>query len=104
METTELCMQETDIFMQAGVGFYLVSFAAVVAEPSAWLVRNFFYLAQSTVQSSPLEFTFWLCGDAGGDGLFMVVDEGGTFREDNFQKAVTQLNDAGADGEWRLLL
>jgi len=34
----------------------------------------------------------------GGDGLFMVVDEGGIFREDNFQKAVTQLNDAGADG------
>ena len=35
----------------------------------------------------------------GGDGLFMVVDEGGVFREDNFQKAITQLNDAGADGE-----
>lgn len=29
----------------------------------------------------------------------MVVDEGGIFREDNFQKAITQLNDAGADGE-----
>jgi superfamily II RNA helicase len=42
------------------------------------------------------------CGSrcaAGGDGLFMVVDEGGVFREDNFQKAVTQLNDAGADGK-----
>lgn len=36
----------------------------------------------------------------GGDGLFMVVDEGGVFREDNFQKAITQLNDAGADGEY----
>mmetsp|Transcript_5957 Transcript_5957/g.15823 ORF Transcript_5957/g.15823 Transcript_5957/m.15823 type:complete len:1086 (-) Transcript_5957:281-3538(-) len=36
---------------------------------------------------------------AGGDGLFMVVDEGGIFREDNFQKAITQLNDAGADGK-----
>ncbi|KAL4426270.1 hypothetical protein ABPG77_009885, partial [Micractinium sp. CCAP 211/92] len=31
---------------------------------------------------------------AGGDGLFLVVDNRGTFRQDNFQKAVAQLQDA----------
>ena len=30
---------------------------------------------------------------AGGDGLYMVVDEKGAFREDNFQKAVTVLTE-----------
>lgn len=34
----------------------------------------------------------------GGDGLFMVVDDRGTFREDNFQKAVAALADTTADG------
>ena len=33
---------------------------------------------------------------AGGDGLYMVVDEKSTFREDNFQKAVTVLTEEGA--------
>lgn len=36
---------------------------------------------------------------AGGDGLFMVVDERGVFREDNFQKAVAVLTDTAADGK-----
>lgn len=31
---------------------------------------------------------------AGGDGMFLVVDSRGTFREDNFQKAVAQLQEA----------
>ncbi|EIE21291.1 antiviral helicase [Coccomyxa subellipsoidea C-169] len=34
----------------------------------------------------------------GGDGLFMVVDDRGTFREDNFQKAVAALAETAADG------
>ena len=34
---------------------------------------------------------------AGGDGLYMVVDESGVFRDDNFQKAVAALNDAGGE-------
>jgi len=34
---------------------------------------------------------------AGGDGLFMVVDDRGTFREDNFQKAIAALTDATVD-------
>eukprot|EP00850_Spirogloea_muscicola_P021605 SM000255S08784 [mRNA] locus=s255:18675:24924:- [translate_table: standard] len=33
---------------------------------------------------------------AGGDGLYLAVDEGGTFREDNFQKAVNAVGDAAA--------
>ncbi|GFR46723.1 hypothetical protein Agub_g8346 [Astrephomene gubernaculifera] len=38
---------------------------------------------------------------AGGDGLYMVVDERGVFREDNFQKAVAVLTDTdiGAKGK-----
>lgn len=36
---------------------------------------------------------------AGGDGLFMVVDERGTFREDNFQKAVAALADTAQEGD-----
>ena len=34
----------------------------------------------------------------GSDSLLMVVDERGVFREDNFQKAVAVVHDAGADG------
>lgn len=34
---------------------------------------------------------------AGGDGLFMVVDDRGTFREDNFQKAVAALADTAQE-------
>lgn len=34
---------------------------------------------------------------AGGDGLFMVVDERGAFRQDNFQKAVAALSDAATE-------
>ncbi|EFJ42378.1 hypothetical protein VOLCADRAFT_107315 [Volvox carteri f. nagariensis] len=35
---------------------------------------------------------------AGGDGLYMVVDERGVFREDNFQKAVGVLTETDAGG------
>ncbi|GLC55868.1 hypothetical protein PLESTB_001037800 [Pleodorina starrii] len=35
---------------------------------------------------------------AGGDGLYMVVDERGVFRDDNFQKAVGALTDTDAGG------
>lgn len=35
---------------------------------------------------------------ASSDSLYMVVDERGVFREDNFQKAVAVVHDAGADG------
>ena len=34
----------------------------------------------------------------GSDALYMVVDERGVFREDNFQKAVATVHDAAADG------
>ncbi|KAK9840731.1 hypothetical protein WJX81_000998 [Elliptochloris bilobata] len=34
---------------------------------------------------------------AGGDGLFMVVDERGAFRQDNFAKAVAALSDAATE-------
>ena len=34
---------------------------------------------------------------SGGDGLFLIVDERSTFREDNFQKAVAALTSSAAD-------
>jgi hypothetical protein len=34
---------------------------------------------------------------AGGDGLYMVVDEKGTFRSDNFHKALAAMEEAGAE-------
>ena len=34
---------------------------------------------------------------AGGDGLYMVVDERGAFRQDNFGKAVAALTDAATE-------
>jgi superfamily II RNA helicase len=44
---------------------------------------------------------------SGGDGLYLVVDERGTFREDNFQKAVAALTNTATDGgacwDWGLL-
>ena len=36
---------------------------------------------------------------AGGDGLFMVVDEGGKFLEKNFRKAISYLNDDQNHGQ-----
>ncbi len=38
------------------------------------------------------------CCPSGADGLFMVVDEKGIFRDDNFQKGIAALTDANADG------
>jgi ATP-dependent RNA helicase DOB1 len=38
---------------------------------------------------------------SGGDGLFMVVDEKGTFREDSFQKVVNALGAASDNGNKR---
>lgn len=38
----------------------------------------------------------WHVVAAGADGLFMVVDERGVFRDDNFQAAVAALQEAGA--------
>ena len=34
---------------------------------------------------------------AAGDGIHLVVDEKGTFREENFQKAMASISDAGGD-------
>lgn len=36
---------------------------------------------------------------AGSDGLYLVVDEQGTFREDNFQKAVASMTETAVDGK-----
>jgi ATP-dependent RNA helicase DOB1 len=38
---------------------------------------------------------------SGGDGLFLVVDEKGTFREDSLQKAVNALGAASDNGNKR---
>lgn len=35
---------------------------------------------------------------SGGDGLYLIVDERSTFREDNFQKAIAALTSSTADG------
>uniref|UniRef100_W5MVR2 Exosome RNA helicase MTR4 n=1 Tax=Lepisosteus oculatus TaxID=7918 RepID=W5MVR2_LEPOC len=37
---------------------------------------------------------------AGGDGLHLVVDENGEFREDNFNTAMQVLRDSGDSGKW----
>lgn len=39
------------------------------------------------------------CVPAGSDGLFMVVDEQSTFREDNFQKAIASMTETAVDGK-----
>ena len=44
---------------------------------------------------TPLQHFAFPCG---GDGLFLVVDERGTFRQDNFAKAIAALTDTAADG------
>ena len=35
---------------------------------------------------------------SGGDGLYLIVDERSTFREDNFQKAIAALTSSAAEG------
>ena len=41
---------------------------------------------------------------SGGDGLFLIVDERSTFREDNFQKAIAALTSSAADAGAHLTL
>lgn len=40
----------------------------------------------------PVPLEHYLC-PAGGDGLFLVVDEKGKFRDDNFDKAILSLGE-----------
>ncbi|EFN51100.1 hypothetical protein CHLNCDRAFT_141429 [Chlorella variabilis] len=49
------------------------------------------HVVYTDYRPTPLEHYIF---PAGGDGLFLVVDNKGTFREDNFQKAVAQLQEA----------
>jgi ATP-dependent RNA helicase DOB1 len=44
---------------------------------------------------TPLQHYAFPCG---AEGLFLVVDERGAFRQDNFQAAVAALTDTAADG------
>eukprot|EP00887_Chlorella_sp_A99_P001342 scaffold14.g1342.t1 len=53
------------------------------------------HVVYTDYRPTPLEHYIF---PAGGDGLYLVVDQKARFREDTFQKAIAALNDAAADG------
>lgn len=53
------------------------------------------HIVYTDFRPTPLQHYFF---PAGADGIYLVVDENGTFREDNFQKAMTTIEEKkGAD-------
>uniref|UniRef100_A0A9L0RHX8 Exosome RNA helicase MTR4 n=1 Tax=Equus caballus TaxID=9796 RepID=A0A9L0RHX8_HORSE len=59
----------------------------------AWVIFDeIHYMRDSDYRPTPLQHYIF---PAGGDGLHLVVDENGDFREDNFNTAMQVLRDAG---------
>lgn len=67
------------------------------SEFAAWVAathRSPCHVVYTEYRPTPLQHFIY---PAGHGGLYMVVDEAGTFREDNFQKAVAAIAGAGVD-------
>eukprot|EP01018_Ginkgo_biloba_P035781 Gb_37471 [translate_table: standard] len=67
--------------------------------------KNFRFVFLSATVTNAKEFSDWVAKHhlfpSGGDGLYLVVDEKGTFWEDSFQKVVNALAAASNSGSKR---
>jgi len=84
--------EETIILLPDQVKFVFLSATIPNAKEFALWVANIHrqpcHVVYTDVRPTPLQHYIF---PAGGDGLHLVVDEKGNFREDNFQKALAQL-------------
>ena len=62
---------------------------------SSLCCRSACHVVYTDYRPTPLQHFMF---PSGGDGLYLIVDERSTFREDNFQKAIAALNSTPTDG------
>ena len=67
----------------------------------ACVCRSACHVVYTDYRPTPLQHFMF---PSGGDGLYLIVDERSTFREDNFQKAIAALTSTTADGGVWLVL
>ncbi|KAI9136384.1 rRNA-processing arch domain-containing protein [Paraphysoderma sedebokerense] len=92
--------EETLILLPPTVHFVFLSAtipnAKQFAEWIAFLHNQPCHVVYTDFRPTPLQHYLF---PAGGDGIHLVVDEKGAFREDNFQRAMAVLQDTGNDNE-----
>ena len=88
--------EETIILLPDSVNFIFLSATIPNAKQFAdWVAKlhnQICHVVYTEYRPTPLQHYIF---PAGGDGLHLVVDEKGVFREENFQKAILTLNKAG---------
>jgi ATP-dependent RNA helicase DOB1 len=88
--------EETIILLSQKVKFVFLSAtipnAREFAEWIATIKRQPCHVIYTDYRPVPLQHYMF---PAGGEGIFLVVDENGTFKEDNFSKALAALGDTG---------
>ncbi|KAF2223629.1 rRNA-processing arch domain-containing protein [Elsinoe ampelina] len=92
--------EETIILLPDKVRYVFLSATIPNAMQFAeWITKNHnqpCHVVYTDFRPTPLQHYFF---PAGADGIHLVVDEKGTFREENFQKAMSSIKDrAGDDG------
>ena len=75
-------------------GFWPTLLCAQGRSKPCYVLRSPCHVVYTDFRPTPLQHYAF---PSGGDGLYMVVDERGTFRQDNFAKAVAALTDAAAE-------
>ncbi|XP_074611941.1 exosome RNA helicase MTR4-like [Acropora palmata] len=90
--------EETIILLPDNVHYVFLSAtipnARQFAEWIAHLHKQACHVVYTDFRPTPLQHYIY---PAGGDGLFLVEDEKGEFREENFQKAMAVLREGGAE-------
>lgn len=90
--------EETIILLPDKVHYVFLSATIPNAmEFAEWIVRIHSqpcHVVYTDFRPTPLQHYLF---PAAGDGIHLVVDEKGTFREENFQKAMTSISDASGD-------
>jgi ATP-dependent RNA helicase DOB1 len=92
--------EETLILLSPNVRFVFLS-ATIPNAPefAEWICRikhQPCHVVYTEYRPTPLQH--YLC-PSGADGIYLVVDEAGRFREDRFQEAITKLEDTPDDGK-----
>ncbi|KXS11346.1 antiviral helicase [Gonapodya prolifera JEL478] len=91
--------EETIILLPRGVRYVFLSAtipnALQFAQWICWLKEQPCHVVYTNYRPVPLQHYLF---PAGGDGIFLCVDEKGQFREENFQRAISAVADIKDDG------
>ncbi|KAI5297692.1 ATP-dependent RNA helicase mtr4, partial [Ascosphaera atra] len=97
-KTRGVVWEETIILLPDKVRYVFLSATIPNAMQFAeWIVKMHnqpCHVVYTDFRPTPLQHYFF---PAGGEGIHLVVDEKGVFREENFQKAMTAINDKKGD-------